>query len=231
MLKVIVKYKKTGFMKYLGHLEMISQIERVLRRLEIPLEFSKGYNPKPQISFAAPLAVGVSSEAEYFEVKVTREFDLDVIKNIDPSYLPEGLTFEDAIFSKEKKSIMALVKSSMYIIKAKTASQYSEDEIREKLKLFLNQDQVLWLKRRKRKKPIEKDILPLINDVLVLNTSENEIVLRVQVKTGSSGNLKPEIVLEKFCEYADINIINDYIDIERREIYTALDHKLVPIIR
>lgn len=231
MLKVIVKYRKTGFMKYLGHLEMISQIERILRRLDLPLEFSKGYNPKPQISFAAPLAVGVSSEAEYFEVKVTEKFDLGILKNIDSSYLPEGLYFEDAIFSEEKKSIMAVVKSAMYIIKAKTASQHNEDDIREKLRAFLNQDQVLWLKRRKRKKPIEKDILPLINNVLVLNTSENEIVFRVQVKTGSAGNLKPEIVLEKFCAYAEIDIINDYIDIERREIYKSHNNELVPIIR
>lgn len=229
MLKVIVKYEKMGYSKYLGHLEMVTQIERILRRLDLPLEYSQGYNPRPQISFAAPLAVGVSSVGEYFEVRVTDTFDLDLIKKIDASFLPKGIRFIDAKFSTNSKSIMALVKSSTYIVHSKTELTYQEDEIRKKVKEFLDQDEVNWVKIRKKKKPITKNIIGLINNVLVLNTGNDEIILRVDVKTGSAGNLKPEIVLEKFSEFAEINLLNE-VQIQRLEIFEEVDHKLVPII-
>ena len=229
MLKVIVKYEKNNYMKYLGHLEMVTQIERILRRLDLPLEYSQGYNPKPQISFAAPLAVGVSSVGEYFEVKVTEEFDLDRIIKIDESFLPQGIKFLDAVFSTNSKSIMALVKSATYVIKAKTEIDYKEDEIRSKVNSFLSQDEVNWVKIRKKKKPITKNIINLINNVLVMNTSNKEIIFRVDVKTGSAGNLKPEIVLEKFAEFADINLLNE-VEIQRIEIFKESDDKLIPII-
>jgi len=229
MLKVIVKYEKTGYSKYLGHLEMVTQVERILRRLGLPLEYSKGYNPRPQISFAAPLAVGVSSVGEYFEVKVTEEFDLNKIIKIDESYLPKGIKFVGAKFSTNSKSIMALVKSSTYIIYSKTDLVYDEEMIRDKVKEFLNQDEVNWVKIRKKKKPITKNIINLINNVLVMNTSNKEIIFRVDVKTGSAGNLKPEIVLEKFSEFADINLL-DEVEIQRLEIFKEIEDTLVPII-
>lgn len=229
MLKVIVKYEKTGYAKYLGHLEMVTQIERILRRLDLPLEYSKGYNPRPQISFAAPLAVGVSSVGEYFEVKVTEEFDLNRIIKIDESFLPKGIKFVGAKFSTNSKSIMALVKSSTYIIFSKTELVYDEEMIRNKVKEFLNQDEVNWVKIRKKKKPITKNIINLINNVLVMNTSNKEMIFRVDVKTGSAGNLKPEIVLEKFSEFADINLL-DEVEIQRLEIFKEIEDTLVPII-
>ena len=229
MLKVIVKYEKMGYSKYLGHLEMVTQIERILRRLDLPLEYSKGYNPRPQISFAAPLAVGVSSTGEYFEVRVTEAFDLNRIVDIDASYLPQGIKFVNAEFSTNSKSIMALVKSSTYIIHSKTELAHNENDIREKVKEFLNQEEVNWVKIRKKKKPITKNIIGLINNVLVMNTSNEEIIFRVDVKTGSAGNLKPEIVLEKFSEFADINLLNE-VKIQRLEIFKAVDSTLVPII-
>jgi len=229
MLKVIVKYEKMGYSKYLGHLEMVTQIERILRRLDLPLEYSKGYNPRPQISFAAPLAVGVTSVGEYFEVKVTEEFDLDRITKIDESFLPKGIRFLDAMFSTNSKSIMALVKSSTYIIHSKTKTPYVEDDIRKKVNKFLDQDVVNWVKIRKKKKPITKNIIDLINNVLVMNTMNKEIIFRVDVKTGSAGNLKPEIVLEKFSEFANISLL-DEVAIQRLEIFKENDNELVPII-
>lgn len=230
MLKVIVKYEKTQYMKYLGHLEMVRIIERVLRRIDLPLDYSKGFNPKPQISFAAPLSVGVSSIGEYFEVKVTKEFDLKKITEIDPSFLPKGLKFVDAVFSTNKKSIMAIVKSASYILKVETNKDLDENEVRSKLDEFLSQDEILWKKIRKRKKPINKNIVNLINKIYLLNTANNELIFRTEVKTGSSGNLKPEIAIQKFIEFSNIELKDDFIDIQRLNIYKNEDSKEVPII-
>jgi len=68
--KLLIKYTKEDRLKFISHLELIRVIERALRRGNIPLKFSEGFNPHPKISFAAPLSVGVSSQGEYMTVEV-----------------------------------------------------------------------------------------------------------------------------------------------------------------
>lgn len=230
MLKVIVKYSKTGYSKYLGHLEMVTQIERILRRLVLPLEYSKGFNPKPQIAFAAPLSVGVSSVGEYFEFKVLEKFDLDKITNIDTTFLPVGIEFLEAEIVETKESIMALVKGAEYVLKVKTIESHKEDDVRVKLNEFLALDEVMWTKIRKKKKPITKNIVELINKIYILNTSNNELIFRVDVKTGSDGNLKPDVAIEKFLEYAKIELKEKHIAVQRIDIKKKVNDKLVTII-
>ena len=55
-------------MKYITHLDMMRFWERALRRADVPLAYSEGFSPHAQISLAAPLAVGTTSEAELMDV-------------------------------------------------------------------------------------------------------------------------------------------------------------------
>ena len=230
ILKLIVKYEKVNYAKYLAHLELSGIIQRILRRLDLPLEYSSGYNPKPQISFAAPLSVGTSSKGEYFEVRITEKFDLKKITEIDSSFLPVGIKFIDATFSTDKNSIMAIVSDASYILRITTEKQYNEDEIREKLNEFLAQDEIVWTKIRRKKKPITKNIVEFINNVYLLNTNNNEMIFKINVQTGSRGNLQPEIVVKKFVEYAAIELSDEYISIERLEIFKNENLNQVPVI-
>jgi len=230
ILKLIVKYEKVNYAKYLAHLELSGIIQRILRRLDLPLEYSSGYNPKPQIAFAAPLSVGTSSKGEYFEVRIKEEFDLKKITGIDPSFLPVGIKFIDATFSTTKNSIMAIVSDASYILKITTEKQYDENDIREKLNEFLAQDEIIWEKIRRKKKPITKNIVEFINDVFLLNTNNKEMIFKINVQTGSNGNLQPDVVVKKFIEYAGIKLSNEFIDIQRLEIFKSVNLEQVPII-
>ena len=60
-------YKKKEF-KYLSHLDITRIIIRALRRAELKIEYSLGYNPKPKIIFSIPTPLGVESLAEYSDV-------------------------------------------------------------------------------------------------------------------------------------------------------------------
>jgi hypothetical protein len=55
-------------MQYITHLDLMRFWERALRRAEIPLAYSEGFSPHAQISLAAPLPVGTTSEAELMDV-------------------------------------------------------------------------------------------------------------------------------------------------------------------
>lgn len=64
--RYMVHYSRLGDISYLGHLEILQVIFRVLRRAKIKTNFSKGFNPSPKVSFGPALPVGTSSESEYF---------------------------------------------------------------------------------------------------------------------------------------------------------------------
>ena len=69
------KYTKEGRLRFLGHLDLVRLLMRALRRAAVPLRYSRGFNPKPKMSFGPALPVGVYSEAEYFEFETTARLD------------------------------------------------------------------------------------------------------------------------------------------------------------
>lgn len=63
-----VTFARGDEMKYITHLDVMRFWERALRRAEIPVAYSEGFSPHPQIALAAPLPVGVTSDAELMDV-------------------------------------------------------------------------------------------------------------------------------------------------------------------
>ncbi|MEW6571204.1 MAG: TIGR03960 family B12-binding radical SAM protein [Nitrospirota bacterium] len=89
--KIRVEFSKTGKLRYLSHLEIVTLIHRAIRRARFPLVYSKGFHPSPRISFGPPLGVGVAGLNEYFDMEVTPPFDLVGGINILNNVLPEGV--------------------------------------------------------------------------------------------------------------------------------------------
>lgn len=67
-----VHYSRLDDARFLGHLEMLQLVFRVLRRAGLPVLFSRGFNPSPRVSFSQALPVGVESLVEYFDVELAR---------------------------------------------------------------------------------------------------------------------------------------------------------------
>lgn len=67
-MRVRIKFTKTGVMKFIGHLDTMRYFQKAVRRAHLPVEYSEGYSPHMLMSFAAPLSVGVTSSAEYFDI-------------------------------------------------------------------------------------------------------------------------------------------------------------------
>ena len=72
MLKVRIKFRKYGVMKFIGHLDVMRFFQKVMRRADIPIAFTSGYSPHMIMSFAQPLGLGVTSDAEYLDIELTR---------------------------------------------------------------------------------------------------------------------------------------------------------------
>ncbi|MBN1307554.1 MAG: TIGR03960 family B12-binding radical SAM protein [Chitinispirillaceae bacterium] len=86
-------YRKTGIMRFLGHLDMAAVIHRACRMAQLPLAFSHGFNPHPRIAFGPPLPFGVEGAREAFDAAMTDEPEIDLL--LMNRWLPEGLKIEE----------------------------------------------------------------------------------------------------------------------------------------
>ena len=72
-----VRYGKRGRLKYLGHLEVIHTIERIVRRARMPYAVTQGFSPHMRVGFSSALPVGTSSTCEWYDLFLTEEVPLD----------------------------------------------------------------------------------------------------------------------------------------------------------
>ena len=69
-MRYLAQFRKTGAAVYVSHLDLMRTMQRALRRANVPMCYSNGFNPHPILSFAMASPVGMASHAEYMDVKV-----------------------------------------------------------------------------------------------------------------------------------------------------------------
>ncbi len=69
-----LKYRRTDDAKYVSHLDALGILERALRRLGMPLEFTAGMKPHPRLIVSPPLGMGMTSQAEYLDFGIGGEW-------------------------------------------------------------------------------------------------------------------------------------------------------------
>ena len=91
-----LRFAKTGVMRYLSHLELITVFTRAVSRGDVPILFSLGFHPHPRFSFGTATSVGVDSQAEYMDMFVVAGITAAEVQNRLNSVLPDGLRILDA---------------------------------------------------------------------------------------------------------------------------------------
>ncbi len=90
--KMRIKYNKTGNLRMLSQLEIMTTFERAFRRASIPLMFTEGFHPHPKISFGPALPVGIESVCEYMDVELSQPLAPSEVRERANEYLPGGLS-------------------------------------------------------------------------------------------------------------------------------------------
>jgi radical SAM-linked protein len=219
MIILRIKYKKEQNMKFLSHLELIKTMERAFRRMKLPMAFSQGFNPKPKISYAAPLPVGVEGECEFLDVELTEKIDLEVLIKDQKTYLPKGIEFLEARHFGKMKSLMSVVTDSTYLVHFLTKTKEDKEHIEGLLNDFVSQESITYEKVNKKKKVKQVDIKPLIGKADVLLVTDEQVILKLQLTTGSNGNLKPEKFTELFLEHSQLELQDNTQRYRRLELF------------
>ena len=121
MLKVRIKFRKYGIMRFIGHLDVMRFFQKAMRRAQIPIAFTGGYSPHMIMSFAQPLGIGLTSDAEYMDIELAGEISSSEALQALNQVMAEGievLSFRQ-IAEDKKSSGMTIVAAADYLVTVK----------------------------------------------------------------------------------------------------------------
>src|SRR5947208_9879876 len=111
------RFEKTGPVALLGHLDLVRAMPRVMRRIDAPLAYSQGFHPRPDLTFSPALSLGVVSLAEYVDMKLVHQIDLDAAIDRMNESADEGLVFTGgARLGPEDAGITKIIAGARYAI-------------------------------------------------------------------------------------------------------------------
>lgn len=222
VLNIRIKFQKYGVMKFIGHLDIMRYFQKAMRRANIDIAYSEGFSPHQIMSFAAPLGVGITSDGEYLdiEVKTTRssKASIEALNQV----MVEGVSIlEYKKLPDMAKTSMSLVAAADYIvyIKENYSNPFNLKELEEKIHAFYNQSEILITKKTKKSETV-MDLKPLIYDMKAVE-HEGNAAFFLKVCTGSSTNIKPELVLEAFYRFSNLDYEPLAFQIHRLEVYAS----------
>ena len=191
--RICVTFSRGHETKYISHLDMMRLWQRALRRAGMPLAYSQGFHPQARISIAAPLAVGVTSQAELMDVFLGRRVDLDFFARAVAAQLPEGVGLENV---KQVWPGLASLQSQLrfaeYSSEVESARELSE--VGEAIRSLLGETTLAWQHSRGQK--VHKyDLRALIDDIWIIGFADFSCTLGMRLCSDLRGSGRPEQVL------------------------------------
>ncbi len=230
-MNIRIKFQKYGVMKFIGHLDMMRYFQKAIRRAGIDIAYSGGYSPHQIMSFAAPLGVGVTSDGEYFDIEVNSS--RSSLKSLDAlnQVMVEGVSIlEYRRLPDTARSSMSLVAAADYIVYVKPGYEpdvHSLQELSQQVQQYYEMQPEILITKQTKKSQLEMNLKGLIYEMKGLNLKDftlrdgplPEYGLFLKVSTGSSDNVKPELVLEDFCKFCGIAYNPLKYQVHRLEVY------------
>ena len=113
-------YEKIGPMALLGHLDIVRELPRVLRRASAPMVYTQGFHPKPDMTFGPALSLGVPSLSEYVDLRLDAVYDeaqlADLLTRMNAG-APGGLAFRGAaLLGDTDPGVAKLVTGARYAL-------------------------------------------------------------------------------------------------------------------
>lgn len=160
-MKVRIKFSKYGPVKFIGHLDVMRYFQKAVKRAGFDIAYSQGFSPHQLMSFAAPLALGVTSEGEYFDAEFHSLVSSDEFVRRFNEQMAAGMEVKDVVLLPDNaKNSMSIVAASDYIITIlDTVPSVVKEQILSYAPHLLEKESIEILKKTKKNEKIE-DIKP-----------------------------------------------------------------------
>ena len=169
-------FEKTGNAIWISHLDLMRVFQRAFKRADLPLVHSRGFNPRPSVSIALPLSVGVESACELLDFDLEGcEVPCGEMRTRLNDALVAGVKVLEVYEDGRKIKHLAYLDCEVtleYDNGAPQAGEVAELFARESL---------LVEKKSKSNGIQDQDILPMIRTLKVEETDGNTLTIRARV--------------------------------------------------
>lgn len=192
MQRLRLKFGRGEELKFLSHLDLMRLWERALRRAGLPLAYSEGFTPHPQIALAAPLLVGVTSDAELMDVSLSRWISPQSFQAQIEKQLPRGISLLDVWpVGPNIPSLQSQVRFVEYRVEVET--EKGCQEVETALKSFLSMKELQWHHHRDTGDRYY-DLRVLVDDLRLTDFRDSLCVLEMRLRCDEKGAGRPEQV-------------------------------------
>lgn len=170
-------FEKTGNAIWISHLDLMRLFQRAFKRAGLPLTHTQGFNPRPSVSIALPLSVGVMSKCELLD------FDLDgsdvscqLIRDKLNAALVDGVRVLSVYDNGSKLKNLSLLDCTVTL----EYDQGIPENAQEEIAALFARDQLIVEKKGKNG-VTEQDLIPMIRRISVNRVDAGTLQLNALV--------------------------------------------------
>ncbi len=198
---VRVWFSKHGRIKYVSHLDIMRCMTRAVRRADIPLWYTEGFNPHPYLNFLQPMPLGVEGVNEPLDIRIEGEItDKEIMDKLN-AVLPVGIEITKVTQPFMKSNDLAFAEYEIYFEK--------EKDLALMLTNAMDSGELMCEKMGKvngRKRVKEVNVSENIRKYS-LTEKEDCVVMNVILPGGNTKNVNPMNLLDAVNRYCSSELV------------------------
>ena len=198
---VRIWFSKKGRVKYVSHLDIMRCMTRAVRRADIPLWYTEGFNPHPYLNFLQPMPLGIEGLNEPLDIRIEGDIsNADIVTRLN-GVLPEGIEITRASEPYMKPSDIAFAEYEIYF--------ENENGLAEKLDGAMKSGELVCEKTGKvngRKKIKQVNVSESIKKY-ALSENDKSILMTVTFPCGNTKNVNPMNLMSALNSYLGADIV------------------------
>ena len=205
-------FEKLGNARYISHLDLMRVFQRAFKRAGLPLTHTQGFNPRPSVSIALPLSLGVESRCELLDFELEHPCSCDEICGRLNAALIDGVHIREVYEKGDKLKNLSLLQTRLIL----EYDQMVPDGATAKIENLFSQPELIVEKKGKNG-TTEQDIIPMLRRLTVKKLSNREVELSV-LHSCQNPSLNPMQLSAAITRYLP-DLAADYVRCFREEIY------------
>lgn len=205
-------FEKTGNSVWISHLDLMRLFQRAFKRAGLPLKHTQGFNPRPSVSIALPLSVGVESVCELLDFDLEADFSPEEIQSRLNAALVDGVRVCSVYTDGKKLKYLALLRCTVKLEYDSGVPAGAPNAIQA----LFDGDNILVEKKGK-SGTVEQDIRPMIRSMTV-SLADSHIIRLTAVICCQNPTLNPNLLVSAIQKYLP-PYAPDFARIRRDEIY------------
>jgi len=211
-----ILFEKKGNAVWISHLDLMRLFQRAFKRAGLPLTHTQGFNPRPSVSIALPLSVGVESSCELLDFELEGDKVANrIVRGKLNDYLIPGIRVIKVYDNMQKIRHLALLDT---VVTMEYDNGVPEAAVTQLQELF-GREEVLVEKKTKTNGIQDQNIIPMIKQLEILQPDDKTVQLKARICC-QNPTLNPMQLHGAVVRYLP-ELTPDFVKNERIEIYDA----------